>query len=87
MNVEIATDEHKAVGPYTDVFGHGPVTVIAPDGRSGHELVVCLDCGYTADDLRMFSFEECNREDNPINMTWRERIEKRGFADPEEDSA
>lgn len=77
---EVKVDVHKRVGPLCDMFGHGPVTVIQDLGDDEDtDLWVCQDCGYVTDDNRMFMHEECNRSDNEINQTWRERVEKDGY--------
>jgi hypothetical protein len=70
--MEIEPEKHYGVGPYTDVYGHENVTTV---NNPGHEraFVLCLDCGYLVDDIRLLQFEECGREDNPINQTWAER--------------
>jgi hypothetical protein len=75
MNTEIPVDTHHRVGPLVDRGGHGPVTCIVP------HLWVCLDCGYTAADDRRFSHVDCDRAENPINQTWRERLDKYVFPD------
>lgn len=78
--VEVA--KHKSVGPAPDQFGHGPVTII----NLAHEdddppLWVCLDCGYVTVDNREFAHEWCERDDNPINTTWRELLDDDGIPD------
>lgn len=89
MKTEIDTNRHFPVGPITDVYDHGPVTIIGPatqqdqhpkDSDSG-TLAVCLDCGYVVGDVRSLRHEECDRSKNTINQTWRERLEERGVAD------
>lgn len=72
--IELDVAEYKSVGPYTDVYGHGPVTVIGPADGAGNELSICLDCGFTTDDIRLLAHQECNREHNGIEQTWRERL-------------
>lgn len=72
MQANIEADEHHPIGPTGEQFGHGPVIVF------GDELFACLDCGYVADDNRLLAHEECNREDNPITETLRERYESDG---------
>lgn len=74
MKTEIQTDEYKRVGPYPDMFGHGPVTVICDPEQGAAELWVCLDCGYTAEDNRLFAHNGCDAEKNLINQSWREFI-------------
>lgn len=82
MKQEIEIDSHHGVGPHRDLYDHGPVTVIqhhdedAENPQEKHKYVVfmCLDCGYTGDDPRMFMHEECDREANWINKTWREAV-------------
>ena len=79
MQRSITTDTHHAVGPVTEVYGHGPVTVIREttdsDDQAGQEtiLYVCLDCGFMTAYTGSFAEETCDRTDNPINTTWRER--------------
>ncbi len=78
MKQEIEVDKHKRVGPYPDMYGHGPVAVIQDpeladqSNDEGMTLFVCLDCGYTAHDNRLFAHEECDPEKNGMNTTWRE---------------
>jgi hypothetical protein len=79
MEYSIPVDEHAAVGPLVDKYGHGPVTSIDfyYDSDSDREtLRVCLDCGYVHADIRMFAHVNCDRMNNPINNTWRERLEE-----------
>jgi len=83
--VEYSAGEHKRVGPYTDVHGHAPVTVIQDDEvhdvttDDGVTLWVCLDCGFVTVDRRKMKHAECDRGENLIAQTWRERIEADGF--------
>lgn len=77
MNSVIDTNEYKGVGPVEEMYGHGPVTALVPDGEDAAELFICLDCGYTTRDDRMLAHQECDREQNNINQTWRERLEDR----------
>lgn len=76
------TDGHYGVGPYTDVYGHGAVTVLNEeddDGMPVTVLVVCLDCGYVTGDIRRLLHEDCDRAQNaPINPPWRERVADEG---------
>lgn len=83
MRFEIDSDARHAVGPYTDLYGHGPVTVLTRWADSGDDargreveytLYACLDCGYVSNDSRQFAHEDCDREDNTINTTWREKL-------------
>lgn len=82
MKFELEIDAHNGVGPYSDLYGHDPVTVIQQydDGEEPlHErfagaVFVCFDCGYTANDPRLFMHEDCDRDENQINQTWREAI-------------
>jgi hypothetical protein len=71
--IDVGVDRHYGVGPYTDVYDHGPVTVFVDDPEDGHLFAACLDCGYVADDIRRFAHEDCSRDANRINQTWRER--------------
>lgn len=73
MEYELPVDEYHAVGPHPDIYDHGPVTGI------GDHLFVCLDCGYTTHDPRLLLHADCEREENPVNVTWRERIEEYPF--------
>lgn len=84
MKVELEVDTRHAVGPLTEMYGHGPVTIIGEDDP----VFVCFDCGYTTHDNRLFAHKECDREKNPITQTWRERLEAVGAADlfPEPDT-
>lgn len=85
MKQEIEIDTHKAVGPATEMYGHGPVAIIQDkevrdhDTDEGTTLFVCLDCGYAAADDRMLAHEDCDREDNPITKTWREYLSEDEF--------
>jgi len=81
MNVEIETDTHNGVGPLAEMYGHGPVTVIREKqehpqrtAAARTRVFICLDCGFTAADNRLFAHEACNRENNDINQTWREYL-------------
>lgn len=83
MQIELDIDEHKGVGPMAKMYNHGPVTTIVPESGDGAaELFICLDCGYCADDSRLFAHEPCERADNRINQTWREYFTDDGDADP-----
>jgi hypothetical protein len=75
MDYEIPVNTHHRVGPTVDEYGHGPVTCIVP------HLWVCLDCGFTAHDNRAFAGADCDREENEINQSWRERLDKYEFPD------
>jgi len=89
MKKEITIDTKKSVGPIADMYGHGPVIFIQEivENREslGHgpeiaeSIWICLDCGYTCDDRRMFMHQECNREDNRANQTMREHLEENGY--------
>jgi hypothetical protein len=85
MIIDIPVDEHYGVGPYTDVYDHGPVTIFVPPNQDGFLFAACLDCGYVTEDIRTFLHEDCSREHNKINQTWRERLDKKGFPDENED--
>lgn len=75
----IETDRHIGVGPQIDVYDHGPVTVIGQhDGPDDCPLWICLDCGYTAADVRLFPHADCEPEKNPLSP-WRSKIESDGF--------
>ena len=85
MREEITINEHKSVGPYTDMYGHGPVIFIqdiVDDRHIDEQLWTCLDCGYTTNDNRAFLHEECVRNRNQANMTMREYLEENDY--PEE---
>lgn len=73
MDYELPVNEHLSVGPTPDIHGHGPVTTI------GAHIYVCLDCGYTTHDERMLHEADCERGENGINSTWRERLEADGL--------
>lgn len=85
MKIEIEPGQRIGIGPYSDVYGHGPVTVIEPELDAGEgstdaengSCLVCLDCGYIHTDIRMFAHTACGREHNPINQTWREFLDER----------
>ena len=84
MELTIEADRYAAVGPVTDMYSHGPVTVMTfGDGSRETEefMAVCLDCGYVASDARKLFHVECDRADNPINQTWRERLDDEGYPD------
>lgn len=74
MRTEIETDTHVAIGPLADTYGHGPLTIIG-------DIYACLDCGYVAADNRLFAHTECDREQNPINQSWREYLDAEGPLD------
>jgi len=75
MEYEIPVNTHHPVGPVVDMYGHGPVTCI------GSHIWACLDCGYTTHDKRVLLEVDCEREENVINQTWRERLDKYEFPD------
>jgi RecJ-like exonuclease len=83
MKEGITVNEHKSVGPCVDIFGHGPVIVIQrhENKHIDEQLWSCLDCGYTVKDNRAFLHEECNRERNPVNQTFREYLEENEYPD------
>ena len=83
MKEEITVNEHKSVGPYTDLYGHGPVVVIQQidHTRIDEQIWTCLDCGYTVEDNRAFMHEDCKRELNGINTTFREYLEENEYPD------
>jgi hypothetical protein len=79
----IEGDRHIAVGPNPDLYGHGPATVIGRhDDADDTPIWICLDCGYTAGDPRLFAHVECDPDENPLSA-WRERIDNDGFPEPE----
>jgi hypothetical protein len=87
MKAEIKIGDYNAVAPYSDMYGHGPVIFIqnrTEDHDIEDSLWVCLDCGYTADDNRMFLHAECSRENNRVNTTMGELVEEDGY--PEENN-
>jgi hypothetical protein len=73
QTTELRVDHHMTVGPQSDVYGHGPVTLIGEDKAA--DIYVCLDCGYTHKDIRMLAHEDCERKQNEVNTTWREALE------------
>lgn len=81
MKIEMTVDENLAVGPYTDMYGHGPV--ISIQKREEQEIEecrwVCLDCGYSCIDSRILLHEDCEREKNQVNQTMRELVEEEGY--------
>jgi hypothetical protein len=81
MKESITVNEHKSVGPYQNVFGHGPVIFIQTMGERhiDEQLWTCLDCGYTTEDNRAFLHEECERKRNPVNTTFREFLEENEY--------
>jgi len=85
MKTEITVNTHKSVGPFFDVYDHEMVIFIQEleeneRRSSGKEITeqvwVCLDCGWTDSDKRTFAHEDCNREDNEVNTTLREKLDK-----------
>lgn len=85
---DIEAGEYHAVGPIADVYGHGPVTIIQEEEvkdhatEAGDTLFVCLDCGYTDEDYRLFAHQKCDRLYNNITTTWREYIRDEKFDGP-----
>lgn len=82
MRTPIPTAERLAVGPVTDVGGHGPVTIIHEmSGMSDTvpPLYICLDCGFTTGERRQFQHTDCDRSLNPIEQTWREYLDDEPF--------
>lgn len=74
--VEVPVNEHHGVGPHIDVYDHGPVTIITDGGDDPEpEAALCLDCGYVVNDIRLLLHADCDRENNPINSTWREALD------------
>jgi len=73
-STDIVVDGHYGIGPYTDVYGHGPVTGFVEPDSEGWRFVACLDCGAVTDDIRRLIDVECDRSSNHIAQTWRERI-------------
>lgn len=83
---EMLTNRHLAVGPYTDLYHHGPVVALYESDEMGdddaaHTVFACLDCGFVTHDSRMMMHEDCERGLNPTNKTFRELIEDDGFPD------
>lgn len=78
--VELPSGEHMTVGPYSNVYSHGPVIFIAEEKAA--DLYACLDCGFVSEDVREFHYADCKRANNPVNESMRERVEDEGF--PEE---
>lgn len=81
MKEEITTNTHKSVGPYTDLYGHGPVIFIQEweDGNVVENLWVCLDCGWTDTDKQTLSVVECDRSENRANQNMREFLEENDY--------
>ena len=82
MRKVMEADMHAAVGPYMDVYGHGPVMIVNDDSeedRTGIDLAICTDCGYVAHDIRLLAHIDCERSKNPITQTLRERLADDGF--------
>jgi hypothetical protein len=75
--VEITTNTHKSVGPFTELYGHGPVIFIR--GNADENLWVCLDCGWTDTDERTLSVVECDRSENRVNQNMREFLEENEY--------
>lgn len=80
MKYEVDTDAYNDVGPYTELYEHAPVCIITsgfgdPDEGTLH---VCMGCGYTAHDTRLFLDAECDPEQNNVAETWQERFDERG---------
>jgi len=67
--ITIAIDEYKRVGPVSDIHGHDPVTVIDSD------MLMCMECGYTTDDMAKLKYRDCDRSANDIPETYHEQIE------------
>lgn len=65
------------------MYGHGPVVVIQQIDHTSidEQLWTCLDCGYTVEDNRAFLHEDCKRELNGINTTFREYLEENEYPD------
>lgn len=83
-DTRFGSGQHNRVGPYTDIYDHGPVIVMQdgdPRDDGTNTLFVCLDCGYTATDTRELLHPDCDREENRITQTLREHIEEDGFPD------
>lgn len=82
MEDTVTTQTHRSVGPMKELYEHGPVIFIQEregerqDMDITESLWVCLDCGWTDADRRSFAHEECNREDNRVNVTVREKVEE-----------
>lgn len=86
MKTETTIDSYKSVGPHKRVYDHPMVLSIQElednEESPGHgpditeSLWVCLDCGFTSDDPRMFAHRDCGREYNRINQTMREYLEE-----------
>lgn len=81
MEPEVQSGRHYGIGPVGDRGGHESVTTMydaeyEPEhGHRGQSVILfCLDCGFVTADPRAFAFEDCQREDNTINTTWRERV-------------
>lgn len=79
MEYTFPINQHVPVGPLTDMYGHGPVTILGGGKEMDAVLYACLDCGYITHDNRRFMYEDCERADNPINTTWRERLDDSGY--------
>lgn len=84
--IDVDVDDHWGVGPHS-MYEHGPVLIFVPPGdrererseQEGLRFAACLDCGYVTDDVRRYSFVECDRSTNPINQTMRELIDDDGY--------
>lgn len=86
-NIDMTVGRHMGVGPVGPMYGHGPVTYIG-DFRAETDdeevLYACLDCGYVTADNRELAHTECDREQNHVNATYREKLPvEDGFPDPE----
>lgn len=77
MKYELDVDAYNGVGPYRNLYDHGAGMVIQQydeDGELDETVFVCLDCGYTAHDSRLFMHAECDPEQNQINVSWRDKL-------------
>lgn len=84
MKESITVNEHKSVGPIHNIYDHALVISIKHLEWKEHDsehLWACLDCGYTVGDSRAFLHEDCVRERNGVNQTFREYLEENDYPD------
>ena len=75
------TEIHNNVGPIA-MPGHEPVVVIYPDHERAAEAVyMCLECGWTTDDIRMFSDKDCDPGHNTVSERLTDRYDLQGGYD------
>lgn len=74
--MDLDVDQHYGIGPYQNVYGHGPVTMVSDPVEHKALLYLCLDCGYVTDDIRTLLHAECDLDENAINQSWRDYFDE-----------